>query len=116
MSSARIFTELIYNTDPNLGNFLITNNWKLHLIDFTRAFRIFDSLREPLNITPRIDRRLYDGLRDLEKTRLEEIMDGLIDGGAINGILSRRDLILEILDTYIAEKSRDAVIYDVPER
>ena len=116
MNNARIFTELIYNTDPNLGNFLITNDWKLHLIDFTRAFRTFDRLREPSNIEPRIVRRLYEGLRGLEETRLEEAMDGLLDDDMIDGILARRDLILEFLDGQIAEQGEAAVIWDVPGR
>jgi hypothetical protein len=36
---ARVFTEIVYNTDPNLGNLLITNDWKLRMFDFSRAFR-----------------------------------------------------------------------------
>ena len=113
MSSARIFTELIYNTDPNLGNFLITSDWGLQVIDFTRAFRLFDSLRRPENITARIERRFYQGLRALNKERLEEVMDGLIGGSEIDSILDRRDLILEILDAHIAEKGESAVVYNV---
>ena len=35
----RVFNELVYNTDFNRGNLLITENWKVWLIDFTRAFR-----------------------------------------------------------------------------
>ena len=116
MSTARISTELIYNTDANLGNFLITSDWKLHLIDFTRAFRLFNTLREPENVTPRIDRRLYEGLRALDKGRLEGVMDGLLGGSEINNILARRDLILEIVDAQIAEKGEAVVIYDVPGR
>ena len=29
MSNVRIFNELVYNTDPNLGNLLITNDWSI---------------------------------------------------------------------------------------
>ena len=50
MHQARIFNELVYNTDANLGNLLITKDWKIALIDFTRAFRIHKNLREPKNI------------------------------------------------------------------
>ena len=38
MANVRIFNELVYNTDPNLGNLLITNDWGIRLIDFSRAF------------------------------------------------------------------------------
>ncbi len=114
MSSSRIFTELIYNSDPNLRNFLITSDWELHLIDFTRAFRTFDSLRESENITPRIDRRLYEGLLALDEERLEEAMDGLLDPRQIATILARRDLIIEILAAQIAEKGEAEVVYAEP--
>ncbi len=113
MSTCRIFTELIYNSDPNLGNFLITADWKLHLIDFTRAFRVIDSLREPANVTPRIDRRLFEGLRRLDKEQLEEVMDGMIDGNEIDSLLDRRDAILEILDAEITANGESAVVYAV---
>ena len=116
MSTSRIFTELIYNIDANLGNFVITDDWQLHLIDFTRGFRVFGSLREPDNVTPRVDRRLYEGLRALNKERLGEVMDGLLDGNEINGVLGRRDHILEILDAHIAEKSETEVVYVVAGR
>ena len=113
MSTARIFTELIYNTDANLGNFLITNDWKLHLIDFTRGFRLFDELRESENVTPRIERGFYEGLRRLDKERLEDVMDGLLSGSEIDSILDRRDIILEILEADIAERGEAAVVYEV---
>ena len=46
----RVFNELVYNTDPNQGNLLITNEWKIVLIDFTRAFRTHKKLRHPMNL------------------------------------------------------------------
>ena len=47
----RMFDALINNTDRNLGNQLYTRpDWKLHLIDHTRAFsrsrKIPDTYRE----------------------------------------------------------------------
>ena len=35
---ATTFDQLIYNVDRNTGNLLITKDWKLVLIDHTRAF------------------------------------------------------------------------------
>ena len=34
-----VFDALVYNTDRNRGNMLITPDWKLWMIDHTRAFR-----------------------------------------------------------------------------
>ena len=44
MYRIRVFDQLIYDTDPNLTNFLISENWKLWRIDFARAFRVSDDL------------------------------------------------------------------------
>ena len=40
MYKKRIFAELVYDTDPNLTNVLISEDWHLWMIDFTRAFRL----------------------------------------------------------------------------
>jgi hypothetical protein len=42
MYVVRVFDQLIYNTDRNLGNLLIDKNWRLWMIDHTRAFRLMD--------------------------------------------------------------------------
>jgi hypothetical protein len=39
LNIVRVFDQLIYNTDRNQGNLLITPEWKVWLIDHTRAFR-----------------------------------------------------------------------------
>ena len=106
------FTELIYNTDPNLGNFLVTGDWRLHLIDFTRAFRRQKRLRRPDSLGPRLDRRVYTGLRHLSQERLTQVMGDLLREDEIEGLLARRDLILDHFNRLIAEQGEAAVLYD----
>ena len=43
----RVFDELIQNRDPNAGNLLWTSDWKMWLIDHTRAFRLAKELLKP---------------------------------------------------------------------
>ncbi len=112
MSTARVFTELIYNTDPNLGNFLITSAWRLHLIDFTRAFRPQKTLRAPENLGVRLDRQVYQGLMDLTLETLKKVMTGVLDGAELEGLLARRDRIVEHFDQLIAERGEELVLYD----
>ena len=38
-AALRLFDQLIANTDRNLGNLLIGNDWTIWAIDHTRAFR-----------------------------------------------------------------------------
>jgi hypothetical protein len=116
MYTGRVFTELIHNTDPNLGNFLITSDWRLHMIDFTRAFRPQRTLREPKNLGPRLDRRVYAGLRELTLERLTGVMKDLLEKDEIEGLLARRDLILKHFDELIAQRGEAAVLYDEPGR
>ena len=38
VAKVRLWDNLIYNTDRNLGNLLITEDWKIRLIDHSRTF------------------------------------------------------------------------------
>ena len=49
----RVFNELIYDTDRNKSNLLITNDWNIWLIDFSRAFRRWKKIRKPERSPPR---------------------------------------------------------------
>jgi hypothetical protein len=109
--NARLFNELVYNTDRNLGNFLITEDWQLRSVDFTRAFRWSRKLKTPENLT-RIDRRVYNGLRNLDEATLTREMGPLLRDAEITGLLARRDRILEVFREKIEEKGETAVICD----
>ena len=113
---ARIFNELVYNTDANLGNLLITKDWKLAMIDFTRAFRTRKTLRAPENIaTTRIDRRFYDGLRQLGEEALASRLGDVLNKSEIAGLLARRDRIVRHFEQRIAKKGEAAVIFNLAE-
>ena len=66
-----VFDELIRNQDRNQGNMLWTSDWKMWLIDHTRAFRPQVEITEPLRLT-RVRRDLLDNLRALTPEALEE--------------------------------------------
>jgi hypothetical protein len=113
MYNVRLFNELVYNADPNMGNYLVTNDWKVRPVDFSRAFRTSKDLRKPENLK-RIDRRVYDGLKALnEETVKRELGDCLRDS-EIKGLMARRDRILEFFDEAIAKKGEGLVICSRP--
>ena len=60
----RVFSALIADTDRNAGNILIGPDWKLWMIDFTRAFRTWKNLEKP-ELLARCDKRLLGRLRIL---------------------------------------------------
>jgi hypothetical protein len=108
-----MFNQLIYNTDPNLGNYVISSDWKLWLIDFTRAFRTFRKLYNVKELG-RIDRRLYESLQRLTEESLEEATAPYLGKRERKAILARRDLLLEHFDARIATEGEDAVICSRP--
>ncbi|MDP2053896.1 MAG: hypothetical protein Q8L75_09685, partial [Acidobacteriota bacterium] len=66
MYRMRVFAALTRDTDRNLGNVLISPDWKVIMIDFTRAFRLQTDLLHPSDL-PKIDRALQPRLEALTK-------------------------------------------------
>ena len=58
MYRVRVFDELVYDTDPNLTNVLIGEDWTIWRIDFSRAFRTSKDVGEPKNLV-KCDRQLF---------------------------------------------------------
>ena len=113
MYQVRVFNQLVFNNDPNLGNLLITNDWKIRLIDYFRAFRTQKSLRNPENLV-RCDRRIYDALHELNADVLNREIGDYLTKTEVRGILARRDKILKIFDAKIAAEGEASVICDKP--
>ena len=114
MYNVRVFNELVHNSDPNLGNVLITNDWDIRLVDFSRAFRANRKLRDPKNLTPKIDRRVYEGLKILDEESVTKSLSKLLSKLEVRGLLARRDKIVEYFDAAIAEKGEAEVICSKP--
>jgi hypothetical protein len=105
----RMFDNLIYNTDRNLGNSLITEDWRLILIDHSRAFRRNNSLRTPDELA-RFSRSLLDAMARLDEPMLKERLGQYITVFQIQAILQRRDRLLELAKKVAAERG-EAVYY-----
>jgi hypothetical protein len=112
----RVFDQLIHNFDRNLGNLLIDKDWRVWMIDHTRAFKIFGKLRAPENLGPRCERHLLEGMRRLDAPTLKTVMKDVLIPAQIDGLLARRDLIVAHYEKKIAEQGEDAVLYDLPPR
>jgi hypothetical protein len=106
----RVFSALIADTDRNAGNILIGPDWKLWMIDFTRAFRTWKNLEKPEALT-RCDKRLLGRLRILTADGIAEHTNNLLAPGEINALLSRRDEIVKRFDELIAQKGVAKVLY-----
>ena len=112
MYDCRVFDQLICNTDRNLGNLLITKDWKVWMIDHTRAFRMMKNLGNPKNLV-QCDRKLLAKLRDLNKDKLQETLGRYLTRMEIEGLLARRDLIVKFFDDQVAQKGEAPVLFDL---
>jgi hypothetical protein len=50
MYKVRVFDQLVYDTDANLTNVLIGEDWQVWRVDFTRAFRLFKDAKDPKDL------------------------------------------------------------------
>jgi hypothetical protein len=109
----RVFDELVQNRDRNLGNLLWTTDWKMWLIDHTRAFRTGDDLLKPA-VLERIERSLFQNMRSLTEEGLEQAMGRSLADFEIEALLKRRDRIVKVFEARIAERGEAAVLYTLP--
>jgi hypothetical protein len=96
----RVFDELIGNEDRHPGNQLITTaDWKLHLIDHSRAFRVSAKLSPESKKRPfKLPRRLYNALAKLDRQAVREQTEGLLTRVQVSAMFKRRDRILARID------------------
>jgi len=113
MLAARLFRELIGDYDFNQTNTLITKDWRVWMIDFTRAFRPARTLQYPDQVT-RADRTLLANLRALNRDTLRANVGKWLENNLIDAVLVRRDVLVGLLDKVIAAKGEAAVLYDLP--
>jgi hypothetical protein len=97
MDTIRVFDQLIYNMDRSEENLLITTNWDVWMIDHSRTFRKWTSLRNPAAITHcRPD--LLQALKNLRRDDVAMQLSPFITDDEINGLMARRDLIVAKLE------------------
>jgi hypothetical protein len=104
-----LFDALVYNTDRTRNNILITPDWKVWLIDHTRAFRRRAALRDEDKIE-HCDRDFYQRLQALDEKTLRARLRDYLRPGDISTLMKRRDLLVRRLQKLIAQRGEDAVL------
>ena len=105
-----VFDELIQNRDRNAGNILWSSDWRLWMIDHTRAFRLGKSLLQPKALTT-CDRALLESLRGLTRPALAAAIGKSLTAAEIDALLSRRDLIVKLFDQRVTTLGQAAVLF-----
>jgi hypothetical protein len=108
----RIFDALIANADRNLGNQLTTPlDFKLHLIDHSRSFRLERTVHEAFRREPSsLPRALLERLERLDAKSLESALAGLATRAQVKALLGRRDVIVRKVETD-RRKHGDAMVF-----
>jgi hypothetical protein len=110
MYKIRVFDQLVSDSDPNLTNVLIGENWKIWRVDFTRAFRYNKDLKDPKDLV-RCDRQLLEKLKALDANALMEKTKQYLSKDQVKEVMARRDKIVAQFQKMIAEKGENEVLY-----
>jgi hypothetical protein len=92
-----VFTQLVANTDANATNLLITDDWTVWLIDFTRAFRNSWALMDHPSLTI-ADSDLIAAMKQLDKKELKKVMGKILTPGELGALFGRRNKVVEQLE------------------
>ncbi len=106
-----VFDALIYNVDRNRGNIIITPDWRLWMIDHTRAFRRNTDLQNGAAIN-QCERQLYAKLKALDEKETRKRLQDYLTTFELDALFTRRKLLIARIDKLIAEKGENQVLYD----
>ena len=110
MYKVRVLDQLVYDSDPNLTNVLITDDWKIWRIDFTRAFRLHKELKGRADLS-HCDRQLFAKLKALNQDEVLEKTKHYLNKDEVKALMVRRDKIVEQIQKLITEKGENEVLY-----
>ena len=110
MYRMRVFSSLVRDTDRNLTNVLITHQWKVMMIDFSRGFRLQPELMHAKDLA-KIDRKLLAKLEALSKEDARVAMKDYLTKSELDAMFVRRDLIVAHFKKLVADLGEEKVLY-----
>jgi hypothetical protein len=109
MFRQRMFTDLVMDTDRNLTNVLVSPEWRVIMIDFTRAFRLAATIR-PAELT-RGDRALLAKMSGLSFETVTAATKDYLTKAEITAMLKRRDLIVAHYQQLVGKQGEAKVLF-----
>ena len=110
MYKVRVLDQLVYDTDANLTNVQIGEDWKIYRIDFSRGFRGFKTLQSENDLV-QCDRQLFTKLKALDGNELAARTKGFLTKEEVKAVMARRDKIVGHFQKLIAEKGENEILY-----
>jgi outer membrane cobalamin receptor len=119
----RAFDNLIANEDRHQNQYLITEDWRMILIDHSRSFRtskkftkklIYDEKYKegPTFIMKELPRALYEKIKSLNAEVIKGVVGEYVTDKEIEAMLVRKDLIVKWVEDRIKKMGEDKVLYD----
>ena len=118
----RAFDNLIANEDRHQNQYLITEDWRMILIDHSRTFRTSKKFtskliysekgKESKYLMKELPRAFYEKLKALNQEVIAEAASEYLTDKEIEAVLMRRDLMIEWIEDRIKEFGVDKVLYD----
>ncbi len=106
----RVFRELVDDTDRNQTNMLISEDWHVWMVDFSRAFRKSPTLRKPEELR-RCPEALLARLRTLDDAAVKRAVAGHLLPAELAAVLKRRDALVAHFDAQIASRGATNVLF-----
>ena len=119
----RAFDNLIANEDRHQNQYLITEDWRMILIDHSRSFRtskkftkklIYDEKYKegPTFIMKQLPRALYEKIKSLNAEVIKGVVEEYLTDKEIEAVLVRKNLIVKWVENRIKKMGEDKVLYD----
>lgn len=120
----RAFDNLISNEDRHQRNYLITEDWRMILIDHSRTFRttakftknlIYDEkYKEGKNfIMDTLPRKFYEAVKSLTAASIREVVGDTLTDEEIGSTVARKDLMVAWIEKHIKEMGETYALYDL---
>ena len=119
----RAFDNLIANEDRHQNQYLITEDWRMILIDHSRSFRtskkftkklIYDEKNKegPTFIMKELPHAFYEKIKSLNTEVIKGVVGEYLKDKEIEAVLIRKDLIVKWVEDRIKKMGEDKVLYD----
>lgn len=106
---AKMFDNMIANTDPNLGNWLKDDQWNLILIDHSRSFT---NTRNMTHEMDHVNRQLWTKMLALDEPALTRALGPWLGKREISAMLQRRDRMKQVIAKLVDQKGEAAIFID----
>jgi hypothetical protein len=110
LSNMYLFDALIFNTDRHPDNLLITEDFRVRLIDHSRSFRPTADLRNRDELN-RFSRRLVGKIQELNESTVGKVLGDYLSLSQLDGIMKRRQLILQLVDERLKQFGDKAIFF-----